>query len=78
MKILQRPLPSVPSVTIYETVIIALSSSFLPKTPSPNNNSYLSFVVSCIRYVSDVFVMFNILSTLRYSLPMPGSEAPFT
>ena len=36
----EGPLPSLPSVMIYPTVISVPFSNFLPKTPSPNNNSY--------------------------------------
>ena len=53
-------------------------SNFLPKTPSPNNNSYFSSAISWIKNTSDVVVMFKILSTLRYSLPKPVSDVPFT
>ena len=59
-------------------MITASFSNFLPNTPSPKRSSYLSSVVSCIKYVSDISVMFNMLSTLRYSFPKPVSDAPFT
>jgi len=36
------PLPSSPSVMIYETVIIVPFCSFFPKYPSPNKSSYFS------------------------------------
>ena len=36
----EGPLPSLPSVIKYPTVISVPFSNFLPKTPSPNNNSY--------------------------------------
>ena len=72
------PFPSAPSVTMYETVITESLSNFLPKIPSPKSNSYLSSVISWIKYISDMSVMFNILSTLRYSLPKPVSAEPFT
>ena len=57
------PFPSVPSVTIYVTVIRASFSIFLPNIPSPNRSYYLSSVTSCIKNVSDILDMFNILST---------------
>ena len=58
-------------------MITASLSIFLPKTPSPKSNSYLSSVTSCSKYTSEVSVMFNILSTLRYSLSVV-SEIPLT
>ena len=60
---------------MYETTISLSFSSFFPKIPSPNNNSYLSSAISWIKYISDVFVMFNILSTLLYSLDV-SSPSP--
>ena len=38
----EAPLLPAPSVIIYLTVMIVLFSNFLPKYPSPNNNSYFS------------------------------------
>ena len=46
---LEGPLPSLPSVTIYVTVITVLFSNFLPKMPSPNKSSYFSSLTSCKR-----------------------------
>ena len=74
----EGPLPLLPEVIIYWTVICAPSSNFLPNVPSPNNISYFSSCTSCIKYVSDFEVTPTILSIILYCLPKPGSAAPLT
>ena len=74
----EGPFPSKPSVTIYVAVTDCPFSNFLPKNPSPNNISYFSSWTSCVSYISDVLLRFNMLSTCLYFLPIDESREPET
>ena len=60
------PLLSGPDVIKYDTSILALFSSFLPRTPSPNNISYLSSSISSKKNTFDVPSTPSMLSAIRY------------
>ena len=53
---------------MYETSTTFPLSNLEPNIPSPNNTSYFSSVVSCMRYMFDVDVTPIILSTSLYSV----------